>query len=240
MLWFNLRSLFTRYGWLFLHRICLLHPIKAFKALLRARKININDNFVSVSVDDPKEAMEYKKRIVGIGFCMKPRNLLCPSNTANHDCYYLERLACSKDFAVPDACRECYIRKTGLASLRANAAFYIMTSAKDILFDVYKPALKKEFEAGYFILCRYSFKPFFVGMEASGIKGCMFPFDKGDCRDYDTWSRADIGEKADRTTLACNTREHIETLIGEAAGNSGRIPKFEKRGNIFYPICEEE
>ena len=122
-----------------------------------------------------------------------------------------------------------------MAALESKSAFYIMTSAKDILFDVFKQAMDSgKFVSGVFILCRYSFKPFFTGMYASGIKGAMFPFCEGDCRDYGTWSRADRGEKAERTEVSAGTRATIESLFRAGADASDPAPEIKKEGNIFY------
>ena len=60
-----------------------------------------------------------------------------------------------------------------------------MTSARDILDDVYVPALEdRRFTTGLFVLCRYSFKPFAVGVVASGMSATLLPLNEGDCRDY--------------------------------------------------------
>jgi len=64
-------------------------------------------------------------------------------------------------------CRACAIREIGAQSLRAGSAFYVMTSARDILDDVYVPASGGRFPTGLFVLCRYSFKPFGMGVLAS-------------------------------------------------------------------------
>jgi hypothetical protein len=70
-----------------------------------------------------------------------------------------------------------------MRALRAGSAFYVMTSARDILGDVYVPALeRRRFATGLFVLCRYSFGPFAVGVLASGMSARLLPLGSGDCR----------------------------------------------------------
>ena len=234
MVWFCLRSLFTKYGWLFIRHIAVHHPIRTVKALFHARIKN--KDIVSVSVKNTKDLIKPDKSIVGVGFCMKPKDPACPSLDDLHGCKYFEEYY--KDAIIPEPCKDCYIKKMGLAALKSRSAFYIMTSAKDILFDVFKPTIDTgKFETGAFVLCRYSFKPFFIGMHISGIKGFMFPFCAGDCRDYKTWIKADRGEKADRTELDIETQAKIKALFCESLNDTEQAIKLEKRDNIFYPIC---
>ncbi len=233
MFWFCVRSLFSEYGRLFLRHIALAHPVKTVRALFRSRGKREGD-FAAQSAEYGAFALG-RRSIVGLGFCMKPKDAPCPSGSDLHGCGYLERYAANGGAQVPPACRDCYIRKTGLAALRRGSAFYIMTSAKDILFDVFKPSLETgKFETGVFTLCRYSFQPFFTGMCISGIRGFLFPFCEGDCRDYKTWTRADRGEKDEQTFLTQDARSMIETLLGGERTGEGDV-SFEKRGNVFYP-----
>lgn len=55
-------------------------------------------------------------------------------------------------------------------------------------------------------LCRYSFQPFAAGMLAAGIRGRLVAFASGDCRDYRTWVRADVGIKEERWAFLTPTR----------------------------------
>jgi len=121
-------------------------------------------------------------------------------------------------------------------TLKAGAAFYVMTSAKDILLDVFAPALnERRFSSGLFVLCRYSLRPFSVGLLASGIRGRLFPFESGDCRDYRTWLRADRGIKEEQTEIDKPIQRSIRGLLGDAAKESSPATQFEREGNVFYP-----
>ena len=121
-------------------------------------------------------------------------------------------------------------------TLKTGAAFYIMTSAKEILFDVFTPALDEgRFSSGLFVLCRYSLRPFAVGLLASGIQGRLFPFESGDCRDYKTWLQADRGIKEEQTEINEPNQRTIRALLVDAAREPPPHTQFERRGNVLYP-----
>ena len=234
MFWFYLRSLFSKYGWLFIRHVALFRPGKVVKAFFMSLNINSrHDLLVKQKRSDYNS--ESGKSIVGIGFCMKPKDPPCPSLNDLHGCRYFEEFYKYDPADVPKACSGCYIKKAGTRALYASSAFYIMTSAKDILFDVYKPALNsKNFDSGVFIMCAYSFKPFFIAMYSAGLEGRIFPFCSGDCRDYSSWIKADRGEKPEQTKLVSETQNKIELLLSKMPQNKN-ILRFEKKGNIFYP-----
>ena len=137
---------------------------------------------------------------------------------------------------MPPCCRSCPVRQLGLQALRAGAAFYIMTSAKQILLDAFLPTLTGRGPAqALFLLCRYSLQPFSVGMLASGLRGWMVPFGRGDCRDYRTWLRADRGEKEDQTSLGEEAREAVGAVLRQSANRSAPAARFARQGNVLYP-----
>lgn len=221
MLNFCLHSLLRTYGWKFVWHVALPHPIKTARALLGRAEIEAG-------------ALGGKGCVVGVGFCLKP--MTCPSGRANHDCICMERLAHVDGPPISTCCRACKIRELGIEALKAGTAFYIMTSATDILFDLFLPALNgKRFGSGIFVLCRFSFEPFAAGLKVSGIRGVMLPLEQGDCRDYETWLRADRGFKDEQTTVMEECRNRIAELLGNKAGEAAAPCKFKKQGHIFLP-----
>jgi hypothetical protein len=228
MIWsFCLNSIFREYGWQFFRRIAATHPVRTAKAFLNAAAIDVSGNRIRLS----GACVPGARAIVGVGFCLKPMDPPCPAGRANHDCVYLERLTLS-DSAT---CRNCAIRELGTLTLKTGSAFYIMTSARDILLDVFAPSLREgRFTSGLFVLCRYSIQPFAVGMLASGIRGCMFPFKQGDCRDYRTWRLADRGIKNERTEILDSTRAAISEILINASKEPMPAVQYKKRGNIFF------
>ena len=232
---FGLHSLFREYGWQFLIRVALPHPVRTARAILRSGALDFSGDVTAVSDGELARSLQGARSIVGVGFCLKPMDPPCPSGRPNHDCHYLEHQLHSPASDTPLCCRQCAIREIGIMTLRTGAAFYIMTSAKDILLDVFAPALDEgRFSSGLFVLCRYSLRPFAVGLLASGIQGWMFTFDTGDCQDYRTWLRADRGIKEEQTTIKEPNQGTIRALLANAAKGPMPDTHLERRGNVLY------
>jgi hypothetical protein len=232
---FCLRSLVREYGWRFAWHVALRHPRRTLGALRDAEGVDatgrgaveVGGGTSTVRAGDPPS-------IVGAGFCLKPVDPPCPSGRFNHDCVCLERLAGADGAAVHAACRSCAIREIGTQSLRAGSAFYVMTSARDILDDVYVPALEdRRFTTGLFVLCRYSFKPFAVGVVASGMSATLLPLNEGDCRDYPTWLLADRGIKDEQTAVDAAAIADVAGRLGGALPVSSL--QVARRGNVLFP-----
>lgn len=238
---FCLHSLFREYGWQFLRHVALPHPLKTARAVIDSSRLDLSADSVSTFDGAAPSAFGGPGSVVGVGFCLKPIDPPCPSGRANHDCLYLERMQHREPTDLPAGCRECAIREMGDLALDAGAALYIMTSARDILFDLFKPGLdERRFTSGVFMLCRYSFQPFAAGLMASGIRGRLFAFENGDCRDYKTWLQADRGVKDDRTTTSEPTRQTVRALLANAAKSHRENRRFEKRGSVYHPRPNEE
>ena len=232
LLYFCLQSSFREYGRQFCRCVVARHPVKTTRALLDCVSCDFARDWVCTPGREPR--MGRKGAIVAAGFCLKPLDLPCPSGRANHDCLCLERITTAAS-ELPVPCRTCAIRNIGNLALRSGAAFYIMTSAKDILWDLYVPTLEEErFSDGLFILCRYSFQPFVLGLLASGLRARLVPLEQGDCRDYLTWLRADRGLKDEQTRVSEASWRGIQELLGQgmALGSSAQCSR---RGNIFFP-----
>jgi len=227
MLNFCLHSVFREYGLKFLRRIAAPHPVRTAKAFLQAGKIDVSGNMICL----PGPCLSDEHWIVGVGFCLKPMDPLCPAGRANHDCHLFEHPALSDS----PTCRNCLIRELGMLTLKTGSAFYVMTSARDVLLDVFEPSLREGlFTSGLFVLCRYSVQPFAVGMLASRIQGYIFQFNRGDCRDYKTWLLADRGIKNEQTEIIDSTRATIGEILKNASKRSIPAVRFKKRGNIFF------
>ena len=230
-----MHSLFREYGWRFFGRVALPHPLKTARAVVSSGALDCSGDPTAVPLEGPARWLEGARSIIGVGFCLKPMDPPCPSGRPNHDCHYLEDLSGSGVPDTPVPCRQCAIREIGTMALRTGAAFYIMTSAKDILLDLFAPALEEDtFSSGLFVLCRYSLRPFAVGLLASGIQAWLFPFESGDCQDYGTWLRADRGVKEEQTEIDKPNKGRIRGLLRQAAQGPSAATQFEKRGNVLY------
>jgi hypothetical protein len=236
MMWdFCVRSLFREYGWQFFLRVAAPHPLRTARAVLDSGTLDASGDTIAVPASGAGPGLGGGRSVVGLGFCLKPMVPPCPSGRPNHDCQFLEGLPRSDGQAIPAACRGCAIRGIGLLALKSGAAVYIMTSARDILLDVFVPALDRgRFSSGVFALCGYSVRPFAVGLLASGMRGWLLPFANGDCRDYKTWLRADRGIKDDQTSLDGPTNRTIRGLLENAAEGPPVATQFEKRGHVLH------
>ena len=233
---FCLRSLLREYGWQFFLRVAAPHPLSTARAVLASSALDVSGDMTAVSPGGPGPGLGGRRLIVGLGFCLKPMVPSCPSGRPNHDCQYLENLPCSDSQDISDSCRRCAIREIGLLALNAGTALYIMTSARDILLDVFVPALDRgRFSSGVFALCGYSVRPFAVGLLASGMRGWLVTFEKGDCRDYKTWLLADRGVKDEQTILDAPTHRTLRALLEDAATRKTPATRFERRGHVLYP-----
>lgn len=233
---FCLHSIFRDYGRQFLRWIVIPHPVRAIRAILDSGALDYCGNMTAVLTEQQCQSLEGEGSVVGVGFCMKPTDPPCLSGRANHSCRYLERLLHSETKEIPACCRQCVIREIGVMTLKAGAAFYIMCSAKDILFDLFIPSLHRgRFSSGLFVLCRYSLRPFAVGLLASGIRGWLFPFERGACRNYKSWLLSVHGINERMTVLNDSNQQAIEELLGKSRKTSMLYTAVERRGNVLYP-----
>ena len=235
---FCLRSLWREYGLSFMRRIVLRHPMRTLRGLRAyAGKQRQVEGLSTQTYDLPRSggAAELTDVLVGLGFCLKPLDPQCPSGRANHDCEYFQRSRHLDRGAGPPSCLDCRIRDIGLRALEAGCMFYIMTSARDILFDLLLPAMeKRSYRSALLGLCRYSIEPFRIALSVVGLEAELTAFAEGDCTDYRSWRRADIGKKDERT---CFSSEDLEAFLlgisGASAGAGGK--EFRKVGNLFFP-----
>jgi hypothetical protein len=235
---FCLRSLIRQYGWRFIARVGATHPWRTLQAFHDAAALDAADGTLDVGAGRSGGARGRVLSVVGAGFCLKPLDPPCPSGRFSHDCVYLERSAGAGVTAAPGPCGGCAIRDLGARALGAGAAFYVMTSARDILDDIFVPAMRQcAFTSGLFVLCRYSFRPFAFGLLASGMSGCLLPLEQGDCRDYRTWLLADRGTKDEQTTIGVRALGDATKLLPETA--YPRSIRVERRGNVLHPVGQQ-
>jgi hypothetical protein len=223
LLGFCVRSLYREYGVAFLFRVMLAHPIATLRGIAC---------YSRATTRSPSSWPGGPTSLVGVGFCLKPLSPGCPSGRANHNCRYFE----SGPRQTPEPCRGCLIRTIGEQSLACGSTLYVMTSARDILRDVLLPALEqRRFHSAVLAICRYSFEPVSLALAICGVDVHLVPFLEGDCREYASWRRADMGEKPERTVLdPAGIAELMETLSGAAQG--ARAQGFRKAKNLYEPV----
>lgn len=237
-LWrFFLRSVFKEYGNAFLLKVVVPHPMKTLKGVRKYSRSSARDPSTGSALF-PKEIEQHwkggKRSVVGIGFCAKPLEPSCISGRANHDCAYFEHHLHLSEEPMPESCQNCLVREIGLEALSSKSDFYIMTSARDILSDLFLPALNSHtYTRALLGLCQYSFEPFKIALFISGIDALLFPFETGDCEDYGTWRKADKGIKDTQTHLRSRDRETIKSFLRNSTHQLIPDLKYTKSGNIF-------
>ena len=230
---FSFRSLLREYGWNFLYQVMCKHPIRTSRGLKKYRKM---DTCAAGATAENQQIWHGgEQSIVGVGFCLKPLTPECISGRSNHDCYFFENNLHLQEKPIPLCCRSCSIKRIGILASANGSNFYIMTSARDILYDMFLPALQSgRFTHGLYTLCRYSFEPFKIALCISGIQGNLYPFEKGDCRDYPTWLRADVGIKDEQTAITDHDFLSIEEQLSQTAEKKAITAGYHKKGNIFF------
>ncbi|HID96529.1 MAG TPA: hypothetical protein EYP53_10825 [Candidatus Latescibacteria bacterium] len=113
-----------------------------------------------------------------------------------------------------EVCRDCQIALIGQKALVARAALYIMTSAEDVVYDLFIPRLKGEgYQWVMFFLCPYTAKVMVLSALICGMKGLIVTYSSGDCKDYEDFSKADRGAKEEQTAVSTATLERILRLF---------------------------
>ena len=236
---FCFRSLWTEYGWFFLKKVVIRHPLKTWRGIRKYRgtsrrdTIAERDQWLRETYIRPQSA---ERRIVGLGFCLKPLVPECPSGRANHRCLYFESRGGIPQGDDGTACQECVIRELGSLALRAGFDLYIMTSARDILLDILLPVVEQKHDAlAVLTLCRYSFEPFRIALAVTGLKGYLFEFREGDCQNYSAWRLADKGHKSERTCLQPEDLNQLLHYFKAAAAESRPFPEIKRMRNTYTP-----
>ncbi len=244
---FSVRSLARPYGRLFLRAVVMRHPWLTMKGLNSyRRKVRPARQPEVAPVEregraEPPGVLAAGPVVVGMGFCEKPLEPPCPAGRFNHRCLVLERRDAP---GLQAPCDSCHIPSVAGCALRGGAAVYIMTSAEDIARDLLIPSLRSPRGARFILsLCPYSIPPLTLGMAICRGSGWVLPYGKGDCRDFSSWSRADIGIKPERTCLAVGAMkrllvllENLRRLRAEAGLAEGW--RFEVSGNLYVPAGE--
>ncbi len=243
---FTYRSFLREYAGFFLLKVMLIHPIKTIRGLKKYRHFmktqeNIFPKYKRfLSIPNEKIFLDNiekgeKAPLIGLGFCLKPYNpedasSSCPSERANHDCLYLEKLQ------IQAICSTCAIYRIVRKSLKAGSRVYIMTSAKDIARDFLIPQIRSgKFSSAILFLCPYSVQAIIPPLLICGINMFLMAYNDGYCQNYQDWLSADRGVKEETTSLSKASWEKLLDLLSQLESHEHQYRRFKREGNIFYP-----
>ncbi len=244
---FSWRSLARRYGRWFLASVVLRHPCRTLRGLRRYRRAKCRPReeeptvVGSPSVESMRDQLAEGGLVVATGFCQKPLDPPCPAGRFNHRCVVW---SLNPRRELPPACRGCPIRELGLKTLAAGGALHIMTSAADIAADLFMPSLRHpRWRGAVLAICPYSIPPFGLAMSICGLHGILFSYDRGDCRDYRAWARADEGDKPEQTFLAPSVHLRLLRLLEEIAEirSARKLPAysgFREEKDFYLPVWD--
>ncbi len=241
---FGFKSIIREYARLFFVRAVLTYPTKAVSGMVRYRKFlksrqKIFDHYQKgLAIPDEKKVIdgireERKRPLLGLGFCLKPydpeeRAQSCPSGRANHECMYLET------GRTESICSGCAIYKIARMAMPAGCHIYIMTSANDIAKDFLLPQIReKRFSAAVLLLCPYSIQAILLPLFICGLGTYLLAYDRGNCRNYQEWRRADLGDKRERTSLGKAAWEKLSSLLETTRRNERALLPLRRKGNIY-------
>lgn len=253
---FSFRSLPHRYSTAFLKKIVFRHPLRTLAGLLSYRRLvhgdcregDVTRLFQGLEKDFQRRVAQAEGTfLVAVGFCQKTMRDTgagngCPAGRFNHRCLYMAQLDLSKSKNIPFVCQGCDIRPIGTKALLAGANMHIMTSAMDILQDIFVPSLeRKRFSSAIFSVCPYSVHPITLPLHICGIEGFVVQFNSGYCADHSQWSLADSGIKNERTFMSLEAQNKILNFlngIAEIRAELGRTVyhRFQMEGNIYVPV----
>lgn len=253
---FSFRSLLRDYGPLFTRKILLKHPIKSFHGFASYRKIrqNLSERETIHFLNGTKRSflndlMETNERIlVAAGYCQKPikkneSSQGCPSGQFNHDCVYLSRLDLknTKEDYPAHICKTCDIGILGKKALNAGGYMHIMTSAREIIYDIFLPSIiQKRFRNAIFLLCPYSAEAIILPLMICDIKSMLVKYTEGQCNDFEDFTLADKGSKRERTSVNKSSLVEINNMLDYISSfkerkSSPQYTRFEMIDNVFVP-----
>jgi len=253
---FSFRSLPHQYAIAFLQEVVLRHPLRTLAGLLSYRRVVKRDSkesdtthlFPKVKKDFQHRAAEAEGTfLVAVSFCQKAVRDLgshngCAAGRFNHYCQYMAELDISKPKEIPFVCHGCDIRPIATKALLAGANMHIMTSALDVLHDIFVPSLEKaRFSSAIFCVCPYSVHPITLPLHICGIESSVVQFNSGYCADYSQWSLADSGIKNERTFVSPEAHRTILDFLDGVAEIRAELEmtvyhRFHLEGNIYVPV----
>lgn len=228
---FGIRSMGRRLGVEVVARLLFCHPIKSSRGFFRYRLyLAKNKEWVT-----PHTEINSPPHLVIMGaYCQKPQERnICPAGRFNHRCYFIETLT------VYPACRHCDLREMAELAMLLGCHFYIMTSALDLLRDVFLPATcKKAFSHFLVMICPYAKELFLFPAFISDMKGWTLTIAKGSCLNYKEFLLADEGHKSRQTHLSSTAHHSLLNIYERIKANSKGYQRLVPYESFYIPSGE--
>ena len=207
---FSARSLFRAYGWNFIFKVLIRHPIKSIKGLWAYKKFIKTVNFsadkdiisnLGLAKFMAKAQAEPQNLLVATGFCQKPTDAAnpkdsCPTVRFTNHCQYYE------NHTLAPACEACDIKRIVELVKDLSCQFDILTAVRDITDNIFIPLLRgKTSKQVMIFICPFSIRLAILPLFICQADFVLIPFSSGSCDNYHDFIKADTGHK-DETTYA--------------------------------------
>ena len=228
---FGIRSMGCRLGMEVVARLLFCHPVKSSKGFFRYRHyLAKNKEWLTPHI----ETNSYPHLVVMGAYCQKPREgNTCPAGRFNHRCHFIQTLT------VYPACRHCDLRKMAELAMLLGCHFYIMTSALNLLRDVFLPAIReKAFSHFLVMICPYAKELFLFPAFVSEMKGWTLIIAKGSCPNYKEFLLADKGHKSRQTHLSSIAHRSFLNIYQRIKANSKGYRRLVPYRSFYVPSGE--
>jgi hypothetical protein len=218
---FGTRSMGRRLGAEIIGRLLLFHPIKSIGGFLRYRHhLAQGKPLMRLSAE-----MVPRLRPVLIGaYCQKPKG--CPVGRFSHRCLFAETLT------TYSPCEYCDLKKMVEMAMGLKSPFYIMTTALDVLTDIF---LDKTFSCFLLMICPYAKGLFLFPALIFNMEGRTLTLAKGSCRNYQEFLLADKGGKLNQTLLSSLAHKTFIDLYRQIRVYSNNHQRLIRQGHFYSP-----
>jgi hypothetical protein len=234
---FSWRSLNQSYARTVLRRVVARYPGRTLSGVRAYRQwVRSGHGLGPVSPvgGDAAQIAKGARLLVAPGFCQKP--LACPAGRFAPDCRVFD--APLRPARLQPACVGCAVRALGERALAAGASLYLMTSAQQIAYDLFLPALAGHgFQHAVLNVCPLSVQPMALMLFICRMRALLLAYGRGACDTHARWLAADRGDKPERTVLAPAAATALQDVLDAAA--TGEVEGgqwYRREGNVYVPV----
>ncbi len=217
---FGIRSMSRRLGAEIVGNLLFSNPIKSVRGFLRY------GHYLAQGKPKMRLPVEtiprFRPLLIG-AYCQKPKG--CPAGRFNHRCLFAETLT------TYSSCEYCDLKKMAELAAILRSPFYIMTTALDVLIDIF---LGKTFPHFLVMICAYAKGLFLFPALIFNMEGWAFTLGKGSCRNYQEFLLADMGGKWNQTFLSTLSHKSFINLYRQIK-ISNDYQRLIRKGHFYTP-----